>query len=46
MAARDVVVTGLGSRLEIWDAAAWEAYSEEQANAYSDLGEEVSPAEF
>ncbi len=43
---RDVVVTGLGSRLEIWDAAAWEAYSEAQAKAYSDLGEEVSPTEF
>ena len=39
---RDVVVTGVGSRLEIWDQAAWETYSEEQSRFYAHLGQEVS----
>ncbi|NTW40949.1 MAG: division/cell wall cluster transcriptional repressor MraZ [Cellulomonadaceae bacterium] len=43
---RDVVVIGLGSRIEIWDATAWEAYLAEQEVAYSDTAEEVFPGAF
>jgi MraZ protein len=40
---RDVVVIGAMTRLEIWDAAAWQAYSEEQAESFAELSEEVFP---
>ncbi len=33
---RDCVVIGANTRLEIWDAAAWETYLEEQEDAFSD----------
>jgi MraZ protein len=40
---RDCVVIGAGSRLEIWDAAAWDAYLAEQETAFSERAEEVLP---
>jgi len=38
---RDCVVVGANTRLEIWDAAAWQAYEAEQEQAFADLTEEV-----
>jgi len=38
---RDCVVVGANTRLEIWDAAAWQAYESEQEQAFADLAEEV-----
>ena len=40
---RDVAVIGTGSRVEIWDLAAWEAYLSEQEAGYADTTEEVFP---
>ncbi|WP_148574433.1 division/cell wall cluster transcriptional repressor MraZ [Nocardioides caldifontis] len=40
---KDVVVIGAMNRLEIWDEAAWNAYSEEQEEAFAELSEEVIP---
>lgn len=40
---RDVVVIGVVNRLEIWDAAKWQAYSDTHEESFSDLGEEVFP---
>ncbi len=41
--ARDCVVIGANTRLEIWDSAAWEAYLAEQEDAFSAASEEVLP---
>ena len=43
---RDCVVIGANTRVEIWDAAAWEAYLAAQEEAFSDLSEEVLPGVF
>jgi MraZ protein len=43
---RDCVVIGAMNRVEIWDAAAWRSYSEEQESAFADLSEEVLPGVF
>ncbi|HEX6919720.1 MAG TPA: division/cell wall cluster transcriptional repressor MraZ [Actinomycetes bacterium] len=40
---RDCVVIGAGSRLELWDAQAWDAYLADRESAFSDLSEEVLP---
>jgi MraZ protein len=40
---RDCVVIGANTRLEIWDAAAWEAYLTQQEDAFSGASEEVLP---
>jgi MraZ protein len=40
---RDCVVIGANTRLEIWDSAAWEAYLEQQEDAFSDASQEVLP---
>jgi len=40
---RDCAVVGANTRLEIWDAAAWEHYLEEQEDAFSAASEEVLP---
>jgi transcriptional regulator MraZ len=40
---RDCVVIGANTRLEIWDAAAWTSYLEQQEDAFSDASEEVLP---
>ena len=38
---RDCVVVGAGTRLELWDAAAWAAYEAEHDEAFAELDEEV-----
>lgn len=43
---RDVAVIGTGTRIEIWDAAAWETYLEEQVASYAETAEEVFPGAF
>ncbi|WP_250447590.1 division/cell wall cluster transcriptional repressor MraZ [Actinotalea sp. C106] len=43
---RDVAVIGAGTRVEIWDAAAWETYLDEQISTYSETAEEVFPGAF
>jgi MraZ protein len=40
---RECVVIGANTRLEIWDAAAWTNYLEQQEDAFSDASEEVLP---
>jgi MraZ protein len=40
---RDCVVVGANTRLEIWDAAAWETYLSQQEDAFSTASEEVLP---
>jgi MraZ protein len=40
---RDCAVIGANTRLEIWDASAWETYLTEQEPQFSDLSEEVLP---
>jgi MraZ protein len=40
---RDCVVIGANTRLEIWDAAAWESYLGQQEDAFSGASEEVLP---
>ena len=43
---RDVAVIGAGTRVEIWDAQAWETYLAAQVETYSDTAEEVFPGAF
>ena len=40
---RDCVVIGANTRLEIWDATAWDAYLADQEDAFSDASQEVLP---
>ncbi len=40
---RDCVVIGANTRLEIWDAAAWDTYLAQQEDAFSGASEEVLP---
>lgn len=40
---KDCVVVGAINRVEVWDAAAWEAYSTEKESAFADLNESVFP---
>jgi MraZ protein len=40
---RDCVVIGASTRLEIWDADAWNSYLNQQEDAFSDASEEVLP---
>lgn len=40
---RDCTVIGAGSRLEVWDTAAWTAYLESTEQAFADQSEEVIP---
>jgi len=40
---RDCAVIGANTRLEIWDAVAWEAYLAQQEDAFSGASEEVLP---
>ncbi|MGB7425631.1 MAG: cell division/cell wall cluster transcriptional repressor MraZ, partial [Ornithinimicrobium sp.] len=39
----DCTVIGAGSRLEIWDSAAWDNYLEETEQAFADQSQEVVP---
>ena len=43
---RECTVIGAGSRLEIWDSAAWTTYLEATEQAYADTSEEVIPGLF
>lgn len=40
---KEIVVTGVINRLEVWDAAAWEEYSTEHESAFAEMNEEVFP---
>ncbi len=40
---RECVVIGAMNRVEIWDAVSWQAYSDQQEQAFADLSEEVLP---
>ncbi len=40
---RDCVVIGVGTRVEVWDEAAWTRYSAEQEGPFAELSEEVLP---
>jgi MraZ protein len=41
--ARECVVIGANTRLEVWDAQAWADYESAQEQAFSELSEEVLP---
>lgn len=43
---KELVVVGVGSRAEIWDAQAWHLYLASQENNFSDISEEVIPGLF
>ncbi|MCL1870183.1 MAG: division/cell wall cluster transcriptional repressor MraZ [Promicromonosporaceae bacterium] len=40
---RDVAVIGAGTRVEVWDRAAWDGYLAEQEAAYSETAEQIFP---
>ena len=40
---KDCIVIGASTRVEVWDAAAWEAYLAEQEPVFAQLSEEVLP---
>jgi MraZ protein len=40
---KDCVVVGAINRVEVWDAAAWQSYSEQKESAYAELNETVFP---
>lgn len=41
--ARDCVVIGANTRVEVWDSAAWDTYLSGSEQAYADMAEEVLP---
>mgnify|MGYP001745021245 FL=1 len=43
---RELAVNGVGSRLEIWDAATWDAYLAEQESVFASTAEEIIPGFF
>lgn len=43
---KECVVVGAFTRMEIWDAAAWQAYLEEHEDGYAEAREEVIPGVF
>src|SRR5690625_4029446 len=43
---RDVADIGAGTRAEIWDQTAWNAYLEQQESAFSETDEEIIPGLF
>lgn len=43
---RECAVIGAGERVEIWAAAAWEAYLAEQEQAFAEQADEVVPGLF
>ena len=43
---KDCVVIGASTRVEIWDAGAWQRYLAESDEAFADLSEEVLPGVF
>lgn len=40
---RDCVVIGANTRVEVWDAAAWDAYLNQTEPAYAEMADEVMP---
>ncbi len=40
---KDCVVIGANSRIEVWNAEAWQSYLEESEQAFADIAEEVLP---
>lgn len=40
---KEIVVTGVINRLEVWDAVAWEEYSTEHESAFAEMNDEVFP---
>ena len=40
---KDCIVIGAMNRVEIWDSASWQSYSDQQEQAFADLSEEVFP---
>ena len=40
---KEIAVIGAFNRVEVWDLAAWEAYSAEQDEAYAGMDEEIFP---
>jgi MraZ protein len=40
---RDCAVIGANTRVEIWDAAAWQAYLEQTEPGYAEMADEVMP---
>jgi MraZ protein len=43
---KDLVVIGVGTRAEIWDATAWNDYLAKQENSFANVAEEVIPGLF
>lgn len=43
---KELVVIGVGSRAEIWDATAWTEYLANKENDFSEISEEVIPGLF
>jgi MraZ protein len=43
---RECTVIGAGSRLEVWDSAAWASYLEASEQAFAEQSEEVVPGLF
>jgi len=39
--AKDIVVVGAITRVEVWDAAEWSSYSAEQESVFAEMNEEV-----
>ncbi|HEX9093892.1 MAG TPA: division/cell wall cluster transcriptional repressor MraZ [Coriobacteriia bacterium] len=39
---KDVVVAGVGDRIEIWDASAWSTYEDKNAGTIEDAAEELA----
>ena len=40
---KDVVVVGAMNRVEVWDAAAWQSYSEAQETEFADMNDDAFP---
>ena len=40
---RECIVIGAMNRIEVWDATAWQTYSDQQEQTFADLSEEVFP---
>ncbi|MEY4994034.1 MAG: hypothetical protein RIS82_1156 [Actinomycetota bacterium] len=43
---KDLVVIGVGSRAEIWNASAWSEYLAQQESAFANVAQEVIPGLF
>jgi MraZ protein len=43
---KDLVVIGVGSRAEIWNAKSWNAYLAKQETEFANVAQEVIPGLF